>query len=75
MGQVHDCNKYAFAYEVINVLTGGKCGCRRCHVSGTYIPAKRHYYYYGDFRRRFTHREELRTVGYHLDKGKQCDEA
>lgn len=41
---------------------------------GTYIPARRHYYY-GDFRKKFRHREELRTVAYHLDKGKQCDEA
>lgn len=41
---------------------------------GTYIPARRHYYY-GDFREKFRHREELRTVAYHLDKGKQCDEA
>lgn len=33
------------------------------------------HYYYGNFRRRFRHREELRTAAYHLDKSKQCAEA
>ena len=42
-------------------------------VCETYAPEKRHYYY-GNFRR-FRHREELRSVNYHLDNGKRCDEA
>ncbi len=49
-------------------------GCRRCLVCGTYLPEKRHYYY-GNFRRRFRHRNEPRTAAYQLEKGKQCDEA
>lgn len=49
-------------------------GCRHCRVTGTYIPEKRHCYY-GDSRRRFRHREELRSVAYHLENGGRCNEA
>ena len=40
---------------------GGKYGCRRCGVEGTYIASRKHYYYYY-FHRRFYHPAEPRKA-------------
>lgn len=55
-----------------SLLTGGKCGCRRCLLKGTYIPAKRHYYF-GQFGMRFRHPSNPKTVQYYLHHGQKVD--
>ncbi len=53
---------------------GGKYGCRRCGVEGTYIASRKHYYY-GDFHRRFYHPGEPRTAKNNSADGRVVDNA
>ncbi len=53
---------------------GGKIGCRRCLVNGTYVPCKRHYYY-GNFGQRYYDPSPLRTAAYQLENGRRVDSA
>ena len=53
---------------------GGKYGCRRCGVEGTYVASRKHYYY-GDFHRRFYHPAEPRTAEKNRANGKAVDDA
>ena len=56
------------------VSSGGKCGCRRCLVQGTFHPEKRHYYYSG-FRERYRFPAPARTAQQQYTDGLRCDEA
>ena len=63
------------AHSEIGLTTaGGYCGCRRCTVTGIYIPEKRHHYY-GNFRYRFRFRCPLRTANDNREKGRHVDQA
>ncbi len=53
---------------------GGKYGCRRCGVEGTYIASRKHYYY-GDFHRRFYHPAEPKTAKNNRADGRVVDNA
>jgi hypothetical protein len=53
---------------------GGKYGCRRCGVEGTYIASRKHYYY-GDFHRRFYHPAEPKTAKNNRADGRAVDNA
>ena len=62
------------AHSEIGLTTaGGYSGCRRCTITGTYIPEKQHYY--GNFRYRFRFRCPLRTTESNQEKGRHVDEA
>ena len=39
-------------HEIGLTSAGGHRGCRRCHIGGTYVPEK-HHYYYGSFQKWF----------------------
>ena len=53
---------------------GGRKGCRRCNVVGTYVQAKNHYYY-GNFHYRYHQRASLRTAQSNRQFAKQVDSA
>ena len=56
------------------IFTGGKLGCRRCLVNGTYIP-ENHHYYYGYFRNRYRNPCVQKSNTYLLENGKKVDDA
>ena len=63
------------AHAEIGLTTaGGHKGCRRCYVSGQYIPEKRHYYY-GRFRQRYMLTVPMRSVDSNRQYGKAADSA
>ena len=65
---------YSASLQLGTVLdfSGGKKGCRKCLVTGTYIPEKRHYYY-GNFGVRYRDCPHPRSVGYLFERGCQCE--
>ena len=63
------------AHAEIGLTTaGGHKGCRRCLVSGEYIPERRHYYY-GNFRKRYRYPADQRSAEDNRMYGKLVDEA
>ena len=55
-------------------IVGGRIGCRRCLVNGTYVPCKRHYYY-ADFLQRHRDQSQPRTAEYQLECGERVEAA
>ena len=63
------------AHAEIGLTTaGGFKGCRRCFLSGQYIPERRHYYY-GQFRQRFRFPAPVRSADTNRQFGKEVDAA
>ena len=63
------------AHAEIGLITaGGHKGCRRCFVSGTYVPERCHYYY-GNFQQRYRFPANDRDPASNRQYGRQADSA
>ena len=60
--------------EVGLTTAGGYKGCRRCFVSGTYVPERRHHYYH-NFQHRYRFPAQERTAEQNRMYGKEVDGA
>ena len=61
-------------HEIGLTSAGGMKGCRRCTVSGEYIPERRHYYY-GHFQFRYWNPSPPRTAQEDRQSGQAADSA
>ena len=59
-------------HEIGLTSAGGLKGCRRCTVSGDYVPERRHYYY-GHFQFRFWNPYPPRTAQEDRQSGREAD--
>lgn len=63
------------AHAEIGLTTaGGKKGCRRSELEGTYIPSRRHYYY-GDYLSLYHNRPNARKADESLRRGLEVENA
>ena len=60
--------------EVGLTTAGGKKGCRRCDIEGTYVPSRRHYYY-GDYLSLYHNRPRPRKADESLKRGLEVENA
>ena len=60
--------------EIGLTTSGGRKGCRRCDVTGEYLPDK-HHYYYGNMQYRYKDPPPPRNAATNRRYGKEADSA